>query len=298
MIRVVLAVMMIAAPAGAEPLARSLFGAARVPTAGTPAPVGSYAKGCAAGLVALPESGPTWQAMRLSRNRFWGQPEMIDYLQDLSQVAAGLGWAGLYIGDISQPRGGPMTGDHASHQIGLDADIWMLPPRRLNLSRAEREELSSISVRTADQKEVNENFTAAHAALLEAAARDPRVDRIFVAAAIKLELCKTAKRRDTSWLQKLRPIAGHNTHFHVRLRCPSGAQDCITQTPSVDELSGGGNGCDASLDWWVTTYLEPPKKPATPSKPPETPAAPPPRNAKTYLMSDLPTQCAAVLVAD
>jgi hypothetical protein len=44
--------------------------------------------------------------------------------------ARDIGWGkGLYIGDISQPRGGPMTSGHASHQIGLDADIWMLPPR-------------------------------------------------------------------------------------------------------------------------------------------------------------------------
>ena len=63
-------------------------------------------------------------------------------------AAQQVGWNGLYIGDISQPRGGPMTSGHASHQIGLDADIWMLPPPRLNLSRAEREKISSISVRT------------------------------------------------------------------------------------------------------------------------------------------------------
>ncbi|WP_372841766.1 penicillin-insensitive murein endopeptidase [Phaeovulum sp.] len=294
MIRWLLAAMLLATPAGAEPLARTLFGATQTPAAGASSAIGSYAKGCAAGLVAMPESGPSWQAMRLSRNRFWGQPVMIDYLQNLSQVAQGLGWAGLYIGDISQPRGGPMTGDHASHQIGLDADVWMLPPSRLNLSRNERENISSISVRTADQKAVNENWTPAHAALLEAAARDPRVDRIFVAAAIKLELCKTAKRSDTVWLQKLRPIAGHNTHFHVRLRCPEGMDNCITQSPTVSELSNGGNGCDATLDWWVTDYLSPPK-PAT--TPPPKATTPPPRNAKTYLMSDLPSQCAAVLAA-
>jgi penicillin-insensitive murein endopeptidase len=294
MIRVFLAAALLATPVGAEPLARTLFGAAKVPSPQATEAIGSYAKGCGAGLVAMPESGPTWQAMRLSRNRFWGQPEMIAYLQDLSRVAQAVGWAGLYFGDISQPRGGPMTGDHASHQIGLDADIWMLPPRRLNLSRAEREEISSISVRTADQRAVNENFTPAHAALLQAAASDPRVDRIFVAAAVKLEMCKTATRRDTAWLQKIRPIAGHNTHFHVRLRCPAGSASCITQSPTVAELSNGGNGCDASLDWWVTTYLEPPKKPTTP---PPKPTTPPPRTAATYLMSDLPAQCSAVLAA-
>ena len=51
-------------------------------------PIGSYAKGCAAGWCELPETGPTWQAMRLSRNRNFGQPEMIQFLIDLSDTAA------------------------------------------------------------------------------------------------------------------------------------------------------------------------------------------------------------------
>ena len=125
----------------AEALANQLFGAKKSASQQSPMPVGTYAKGCSAGAVQLPESGPTWQAMRLSRNRNWGQPIMIDYLQDLSRMAVSVGWKGLYIGDIAQPRGGPMTSGHASHQIGLDADIWMLPPSRLNLSRAEREKI-------------------------------------------------------------------------------------------------------------------------------------------------------------
>jgi penicillin-insensitive murein endopeptidase len=179
--------------------------------------------------VALPETGPTWQAMRLSRNRNWGHPVMIEYLQDLSRAAVQIGWKGLYVGDISQPRGGPMTSGHASHQIGLDADIWMLPPARLNLTRAEREKISSIPVRSADQRSVTANWTPQHHALLRAAASDGRVDRIFVAAAVKIEMCRTATEADTPWLQKIRPVAGHDTHFHVRLKCPRGARACETQ---------------------------------------------------------------------
>ena len=118
-----------ASPAVAEQKAYQFFGAAARPSAQVAAPIGSYAKGCGAGLVQLPKTGPTWQAMRLSRNRNWGHPEMIGFLQGLSRAAQQAGWRGLYIGDISQPRGGPMTSGHASHQLGLDADIWMLPPR-------------------------------------------------------------------------------------------------------------------------------------------------------------------------
>lgn len=282
-----------AAPVQAEKLANQLFGAKDAPSQQAPMPVGSYAKGCAAGLMELPETGPTWQAMRLSRHRNFGHPELVQYLVDLSAQATRIGWRGLYIGDMSQPRGGPMTSGHASHQIGLDADIWMLPPRSLSLSRKERENISSIPVRSADQRSVTGNWTPQHHALLRAAASDPRVDRIFVAAAVKIEMCKTAKRKDKAWLQKIRPVAGHDTHFHVRLKCPAGASACQTQTPTVDELSKGGNGCDDTLMWWVTDYLNPPK----PGKQPVDPEAPKKRHPRQYTMADLPAQCASVLSA-
>ena len=262
---------------------------------GTDAPAqayGSYARGCADGLVQLPGTGPTWQAMRLSRNRNWGQPEMIDYLLDLSRAAARIGWAGLYIGDISQPRGGPTRSDHRSHQIGLDADIWMLPPERLDLSRAQRESVSSVSVRTRDQRGLTEYWTPQHAQVLRAAANDDRVDRIFVAAAIKIELCRTATPADTEWLQRIRPLQGHNTHFHVRLRCPAGSPECQTQTPTVAELSNGGNGCDASLEWWVTDYLDPPRQ-TTPAPPPADPV-PRRRHPRDYTLADLPGDCSRI----
>ena len=278
----------------AEPLANRLFGAHGAPSAQKAMPIGSYARGCAAGLVELPETGPSWQAMRLSRGRNFGHPVMIDFLVDLSRAAQQIGWAGLYIGDISQPRGGPMTSGHASHQIGLDADIWQLPPDRLNLSRAERESLSSIPVRSEDQRSVTRNWTRRHEAVMKAAALDPRVDRIFVAAAVKIEMCKTATRADTKWLQKIRPVAGHDTHFHVRLKCPKGARLCETQTPTVAELSNGGNGCDDTLMWWVTDYLNPPKDTA---KKPVDPDVPRKRHPREYTLSDLPRQCQDVLAS-
>jgi penicillin-insensitive murein DD-endopeptidase len=292
LLAILLAATLLAAPAQAEKLANKLFGAKNAPSQQDAMPIGSYAKGCAAGLVELPETGPTWQAMRLSRGRNFGHPVLVDYLMGLSVTARDLGWAGLYIGDMSQPRGGPMTSGHASHQIGLDADIWMLPPRRLNLTRDEREAISSIPVRSADQRRVTENWTRTHHRLLKAAASDPRVDRIFVAAAVKIQMCKTATAADKKWLQKIRPVAGHDTHFHVRLKCPKGARLCQTQTPTVSELSKGGNGCDDTLMWWVTDYLNPPKPTKKPAKP-----APRERGVREYTMADLPRQCRNVLTA-
>jgi len=288
----VLALAAFAPQAEAQTRANQLFGAHKTPAAQSPAAIGSYAKGCGAGFVALPESGPTWQAMRLSRNRNWGHPDAIEFIEDLSRFATTVGWRGLYVGDISQPRGGPMTSGHQSHQIGLDIDIWMKPATRLNLSRSERENLSSINVRSEDQRSVNRNWTRAHHEIIKAAASDSRVDRIFVTPPVKIEMCKTAKRSDRAWLQKIRPIFGHNFHFHVRLKCPRGDRYCVTQKPTVAELSKGGDGCDDTLMWWVTDYLNPPKKVEKPSTP-----APAKRGAREFTMADLPQQCERVLAA-
>ena len=271
--------------------ASKLFGSVATGSKHQPIVVGSYAQGCIGGAVELPETGPTWQAMRLERNRNWGHPELIDYIVKLSGKAAELGWKGLYVGDMAQPRGGPMKTGHSSHQIGLDVDIWMLPPDRLDLSREEREEISSISVRTEDQTSINENWTDTHFEVLRAAAKDPRVDRIFIAPAIKVELCKQAGE-DRLWLQRMRPWHQHNYHFHVRLKCPSGELYCMPQRPTVEELSKGGDGCDSSLEWWVTDYLESLKKPQE-EKPPSAV-----RSARNYLMTDLPQACGEILTSD
>ncbi|MBA3911524.1 MAG: penicillin-insensitive murein endopeptidase [Rhodobacter sp.] len=295
LIRALLLSLAFAAPAHAEKLASELFGSMSDPSPQDPMPIGAYAKGCGAGLMELPETGPTWQAMRLSRKRNFAHPDMVTFLVDLSETARAIGFGkGLYIGDISQPRGGPMAGGHASHQIGLDADIWMLPPRSLGLSQSEREDISSIPVRSADQKSVTGNWTKTHRRLLQEAALDPRVDRIFVAAAVKIEMCKTARASDKKWLQKIRPAAGHDTHFHVRLKCPEGARLCETQTPTVAELSKNGDGCDETLTWWVTDYLNPPEP--TRKKKPADDDTPRKKGAREFTMADLPGQCRNVLV--
>ncbi|MEO1274739.1 MAG: penicillin-insensitive murein endopeptidase [Pseudomonadota bacterium] len=265
--------------AEAETPAKQLFGAERIASAQSPEPLGTYNKGCLAGAAQLPETGPTWQAMRLSRNRNWGHPEAIRFIQRLSVAATRAGWNGLYIGDISQPRGGPMLTGHRSHQMGLDIDIWMKPAYDLTLSRAARESLSSISVRSSDQRSVNGNWTPSHHRILRAAARDPSVARIFVTAPVKLQMCadETGDRR---YLRKIRPWWGHHYHFHVRLNCPPGARGCQEQAPIE-----AGDGC-ASAVWWVTDAL----KPAKPD-----PNAPKPQPRRELTMADLPQACGSVL---
>ena len=262
--------------------AKELFGTEARASAQRSSPFGSYAKGCAAGNVELPETGPTWQAMRLSRNRNWGQPSTIDFIADLSRFAATQpGWNGLYIGDISQPKGGPMLTGHASHQIGLDIDVWMRPTDRLNLSAAERESISSISLRRAKGAYTNDNWTRAHHEIMKRAASDPRVARIFVFPGAKVKMCKD-ETGDRAWLNKIRPWYGHHYHFHVRLACPRGAAGCVDQAPPPS-----GDGC-ADAQAWVNNILNPP---------PPDPNAPPPKPKRELTLADLPAQCASVLTA-
>ena len=273
----------ISSPALAETPAKQLFGAMTTGSSQRAEPFGSYAKGCQAGAVQLPESGPTWQAMRLSRNRNWGQPELIAFIERLSRKAARQrGWKGIYVGDMSQPRGGPMLSGHRSHQIGLDVDIWMLPPKDLGLSRAQRESISSISMRRERGAYVNDSWTKQHMNVIRAAARDPAVARIFVFPGAKVWMCENA-RGNRAWLRKIRPWYGHHYHFHVRLACPKGARNCVDQAPPPP-----GDGCEDARSW-VRDILNPP--------PPDPNAKPrPPRPEIT--LSDLPRQCAGVLSSD
>ncbi len=287
-----LALGLLAQPTLAKNEARYLLGGKSTGSKQLPHAYGSYAKGCLAGGQELAENGPTWQAMRLSRGRNWGHPDMVAYLKRISaQVAEETSWKGLYIGDISQPRGGPMISGHASHQLGLDADIWMLPAKNLKLSRAQRESLSSSNVRAANQKTVSNDWTRTHMKVMKIAASDPAVDRIFVTAPAKIYMCKHA-RGNKKWLQKIRPYWGHNHHFHVRLKCPKGSSACKTQKPTVSALSKGGTGCDATLNWWVTANLEI-AKPTQKKKKKKKVATK--KHPRQFVMADLPAQCTKVL---
>ena len=269
--------------------ARYLLGQKSEASKQVPRAYGSYAKGCLAGGEELEINGPTWQVMRLSRGRNWGHPNMIAYLKGISEkVAKETSWNGLYIGDISQPRGGPMISGHASHQLGLDADIWMLPAKKLNLSRLKREKLSSISIRSNDKKLINSNWTNDHMKVIKIAASDQNVDRIFVTAPAKIYMCENASG-DKKWLQKIRPFWGHNFHFHVRLKCPIGSKVCKIQKPTVNSLSKGDNGCDKTLIWWITDALKPAKvNPDTAKKKAR-------KHPRHFTMAELPQQCTDVL---
>jgi len=265
-------------------LARDLFGKTQTAAALAPRSLGWYAKGCLSGGVHLADTGPDWQTMRLSRNRAWGHPKLIKLLKRLASESKQDGWTGLLVGDISQPRGGPMLTGHASHQVGLDADIWLTPMPNRVLTRQEREEIQATTMLDKTSLAVDPKvFTPAHVALIKRAASYPAVERLFVNPAIKKALCQAAGK-DRAWLGKVRPIWGHNYHFHIRIGCPNGG--CETQPPV-----SGDDGCGKEVDNWLKTIEASLKKPQP--KPGE--KIVPDSERRQITMDQLPAECKVVL---
>jgi penicillin-insensitive murein endopeptidase len=263
--------------------AKELFARKILPASLAVHSIGSYAKGCLAGAQALPVNGKTWQVMRLSRNRNWAHPDMIKLLERLTdKVHEVAGWPGLLVGDLSQPRGGPMLTGHASHQVGLDADVWLTPMPDRELSRVEREEMSATMMVRPDRLDIDAKvWTPSHLLVIRAAAQEPQVERIFVNSAIKKALCREAKG-DRTWLSKVRPMYGHDYHFHIRIKCPAADRECESQPPpSADE------GCSAKdFAYWFSEPVLHPRLPTTPPKP-----RPP------ITLADLPAACRQILIA-
>ncbi|MBP0447497.1 penicillin-insensitive murein endopeptidase [Roseomonas sp. SSH11] len=256
----------LAGPALAQP-ARD-WAAAPGPAPGPARSIGNTSLGCVQGAEMLPAEGPGWQAVRLSRNRNWGHPVLITAIRDLAGRTKRAGLPDLWIGDLGQPRGGPLPFGHASHQAGLDVDIWLdLSPKPLVPSRA-RESIPEQSLVLPDQSMADPSrFTPAHARLIRMAAELPGVDRIFVNHGIKRSLC--AAHAGEPWLRMVRPWRGHDSHMHIRLRCPADSPECRNQPPVP-----AGDGCDAGLDWWLSPEARTPSpRTAPPGPPPRLPAS-------------------------
>ena len=230
--------------------------------------IGSYTAGCLSGGVSLPSNGAGYQLMRPTRSRSYGHPVLIQFIQSLAQITYLQHWGVLLIGDLGQARGGPTPSGHRSHQTGLDVDIWYLLSQEAatrTLTFNEREYWSSPSILIAKSDTINEGlWVSEHEKILEIAAQNPEVDRIFVNPSIKRLLCTRKPTRE--WLRKIRPWWGHDDHFHVRLKCPANNKNCTGQEPLPES-----NGCDASLAWW---FSEEAKISASKAKKPESPILP------------------------
>lgn len=214
----------------------------KTPTLGLPQPIGGYANGCMEGGKTLPQSGEGYLDMRRHRNRYYGQPELITFIEALGKHTYQRYNKKHLIGDLSQPRGGRMNFGHTSHQVGLDVDIWMqtLPSKQ---SVDPYQPMQTI-VNKASGQLIKTHLDPVIRDALYFAATYPQTARIFVNPVVKQYLCQT--ELETTWLRKLRPWWGHDEHFHVRLTCPATATDCHNQKPVPE-----GDGCHENLSNWV-----------------------------------------------
>jgi penicillin-insensitive murein endopeptidase len=212
------------------------------PSKGASRAVGTTSGGCLAGSVALPARGKGFRVMRPERRRHFGHPALARLIRELGKKLVRTGLGSLPIGDLSQPRGGPAPDGHSSHQTGLDVDIWFAVARRRGPPQA-------VPMVDAAKGAPTRAWSKRQARILELAARDPRVDRIFINPVLKADLCKRT-RGDRAWLTRIRPWWGHDQHFHLRLACPADSPDCTPQ-----KALPPGDGC-AELAWWLSPVRE------------------------------------------
>lgn len=259
------------------------WGGIERPLAGATRVYGGAANGCVAGAVQLPPEGRGYQAIRLSRNRTWGTPQLIRFIQNLGAKAEAAGLNPFLVGDMGQPRGGPMPSGHASHQNGLDVDIWLrLDLPFMNVIQRETLEERSMVVQKPYLAR-STDWTEDQATLIRLAAEAPEVERLFVSAGIKRALCEDTPAGDRAWLRKVRPWHYHTGHTHVRLSCPAGQSDC-KPGPAIPP----GDGCGADLARWLV-----PPQPPKPAPPAPKVKAPPRR----FAVETMPEACAGVLTA-
>ena len=257
--------------------AASIWETFREPHPAAAEAIGKYNNGCLLGGEELPHAGTGYQGVRLARRRNFGHPWMVDYIKSLGERVSQRGLGIMLVADMAMPRGGRFRSGHKSHQSGLDADIWL----RLDapvLPRSQRQGYDAVAAKLFVNRktlEVTPDFRWKHAEMIRQAALDERVARIFVHPAIKKNLCERRWQQDRSWLGKIRPWWGHDSHFHVRLHCPPG-NDCRNQSAPKK-----GEGCGEEVESWLVDMRKPPKPRLTPRI---TPSPPPP-----------PARCQAIL---
>lgn len=180
-----------------------------------------------------------------------------------------------------------LTG-HASHQVGLDADIWLTQMPNRRMSAQEREDLSATSMLGEDGILVDPKvWTPAHARLIVRAASYPEVDRMFVHPGIKKALCQEPGIDRTN-LWKIQPYYGHYYHMHIRISCPPGSVNCRGQTARA-----GDDGCGQEVDQWIANFRKAAAQPKVAPDPNAKKAPPKPGMS----IDQLPAECRMVIDA-
>lgn len=235
------------------------------PVAGSPQSIGGFANGCVIGAMPLPLQSSDYQVMRPDQRRYFGHPNLLHFIHRLSAQTQQQQLGMVLIGDMAMPAGGRFNSGHASHQSGLDVDIWLqLPMQRWSQQQLLKPQ--PIDLVAVDGKRVIPSLWQPQIeSLIKLAAKDNEVTRIFVNPAIKKQLCLDAGT-DRQWLHKVRPWFAHRAHMHVRLHCPADSLECVDQDPPP-----AGDGCGAELESWFQPQ-QPSAKPGKNSPPPLPPS--------------------------
>lgn len=258
---------------------KSKWAVARRPAKGLASAIGSYTAGCVRGAVRLPMRGTGYEVMRPVRRRYFGHPALVEYIQELAKRVQSKKLGPILVGDLGQPKGGPCPRGHASHQSGLDVDIWFWHPRsaeRRRLSKRERQTLPAHRVVDPKKQVFTSYWSDEMTEILRIAASEPEVSRVLVNPLIKKRLCEEGKLKKRV-LRIIRPWYGHADHMHVRLHCPAGSKHCKKQ-----QALPKGDGC-ADLDWWFDKKAQADRR----------------KRKKTYLdtvgaVPELPKQCSSL----
>lgn len=234
------------------------------PIEGVSESIGGYSNGCLVGASPLNFLSEHYQILRTQNNRFYGHPELIGYIEDIASKVHSKSLGKMLVGDMSMPAGGRFDSGHASHQSGLDVDIWLQLPS----FPWDTEQLSKpVPLPLVDDKAmaiIKERWRSEIYELIKIAASDKRVARIFVNPAIKKQLCQEARNtgeQNKDWLRYVRPWHYHQYHMHIRLQCPSNDLDCQNQPPIP-----AGDGCGSELESWFTPKKNPVKEKASDKK--------------------------------
>jgi penicillin-insensitive murein endopeptidase len=224
----------------------------QLPIKGTPESIGTYTLGCLVGAESLFPNEPGLVVMRLNRGRFWGHPDLIKMLRDVGEKFRNQRKRDILVGDLSLAHGGPTITDHASHNSGLDVDIWLQSVKleNNNLSLEDRSSKSALSALDKDDKIIKKLWGKNEITMIKLFTQNSRVQRVLINPYLKRDLCENREKYGLKdeWLRKIRPWFGHKDHLHVRLICPKNSPDCKPQAPTPP-----GNGCTGdNFNWWFT----------------------------------------------
>lgn len=234
-----LALLAVTAPLAAASTTASTNGLAAPAASPRTVCSGSPSAGSLQGGRAL-EPRPYLRIKRGSESRRWGHALLLRVVNRGARLAAEAApGSSALIGDLSAPRGGPISG-HVSHQAGRDADVGFLAAddsgRPVALERFESFDARGRSLaEPAVFFDVYRNWLMLHAWL-----SDPRipVTHVFVSSEVRALLLSYGAShpefRSIAPLARrvLQPYPNHDDHFHVRIACPSDqGPECLDDLP-------------------------------------------------------------------